>query len=61
MIMGESRDFFSSCGVTCGVPLKLQWGIQGASLVSPGKSSLHLTCEGKCSIALELWQGNWAS
>ena len=48
---------FSSCGATCGVYLELRWGYQGASRVSPGKSSLHSSCEGEHSIALESLQG----
>ena len=63
----SSRDdggiswFFSSCGRKFGVSLKLQRGTQGASRVAPGKSSLHLNCEGECGIALASRQGNWAS
>ena len=53
--------FFSSWGMTCGVSLELQWGIQGACRVAPGKSSLRLICEGDHCIALESWQGNQAS
>ena len=34
---------------------------QGTSRVALGKSSLHLSCKGKCGIALESLQGNWAS
>ena len=47
---------FSSCGTTCGVSLELRWGTQGASLVAPGKSSLHSSCEGESGIALEVRQ-----
>ena len=63
----SSRDdggiswFFSSCGRKFGVSLKLQRGTQGASRVAPGKSSLHLSCEGEQGIALESWQGNRVS
>ena len=63
----SSRDdgrilwFFSSCGVTCGVFLELRRGTKGCSLVAPGKSSLHLSCETECSIPLESQQENPAS
>ena len=29
--------------------------------MAPGKSSLHMSCEGEHGIALESQQGNWAS
>ena len=29
--------------------------------MAPEKFSLHLSCKGECSIALESRQGNWAS
>ena len=57
MMTGESRGFFSSCGLTCGVSLEVQRGTQGSSRVSPGKSNLHLRCEGELVIALESLQG----
>ena len=53
--------FFSRWGMTCGVSLELRWGTQGASLVAPGKCSLHSSCEGERGIALESQQGNRAS
>ena len=53
--------FFSSCRGTCGISLELQWGTQGASRVSPGKSSFHLICEGERGCTLESQQGNRAS
>ena len=42
---------FSSCGGKFGVSLELRRGTQGASRVVPGKSSLHLSCEGERGIA----------
>ena len=39
----------------CGVSHQLLWGTQGASHVVPGKSGLHLSCEGERGIALESW------
>ena len=45
----------------CGISLELRRGIQGASCVAIGKSSLHSRCEGKRGIALESRQGNQAS
>ena len=59
----SSRDdggiswFFSSCGVTCGVSLELRRVNQGVCRVAPGMSSLHSSCEGERSIALESRQG----
>ena len=38
----------------------LRQGTQGASRVVPGKSSLHLSFEGECGIALESWKWNRA-
>ena len=49
---GDTSWFFSSCGGN----LELCWGSQGACHVAPGKSSLHLSCEGKLGIALESLQ-----
>ena len=55
----SSRDdrgtswFFSSCG---GI-LELRQGTQGSSCVGPGKSHLHLDCEGELGIALKSLQG----
>ena len=55
----SSRDdrgiswFFSSCSEI----LELRRGTQGASRVAPGKSNLHLSCEGELGIALESLQG----
>ena len=43
------------------VPLKLQQGRQGTSHVASGKSCLLSCCEGEHRIALESFQGNWAS
>ena len=45
----------------CSVSLELQWRTQEASRVAPGKSSLHSSCKEELGIALESWQGNWAS
>ena len=53
--------FFSRWGTTCGVSLELLRETQGASLVAPGKCSLHSSCKGEHGIALESQQGNWAS
>ena len=53
--------FFSTWGTTCWVSLELRQGTQRASSVAPGKSSLHLSCEGERGIALESRQGNRAS
>ena len=50
MMIGESRGFFLSCGVTCGVYLELRRGTQEASCVAPGKPSLHSVARG--SVAL---------
>ena len=36
-------------------------GNSGSLSVSPGKSSLHLSCGGEGGISLESRQGNWAS
>ena len=44
---------FLSCGATFGISLKLRRRTQGASRVAPGKSGLHSSCEGECSIALK--------
>ena len=40
---------------------QLTKGIQGASCVAPGQSSLHSRCEGECGIVFESRQGNRAS
>ena len=45
--------FFSSFGRI----LELRQGTQGSSCVGPGKSHLHLDCEGELGIALESLQG----
>ena len=37
----------------CGVSHQLLRGTQGASHVAPGKSGLHLSCEGERGIALK--------
>ena len=58
---GDSCVFFPSCGTPCGDSIELPLGTQGAFRVAPGKSSLHLSCKGESSIALESRQGNWAS
>ena len=50
---GGTSRFFSSCG---GI-LELRQGTQGSSCVGPGKSHLHLDCEGELGIALESLQG----
>ena len=50
---GETSWFFSSCGEI----LEVRRGTQGASHVAPGKSNLHLSCEGELGIALESLQG----
>ena len=49
--------FFSSCGGKFGISLKLLWGTQGASCVAPGKSSLHLSCEGECGMLWSHFRG----
>ena len=36
----------------CGVSHQVQQGAQGASLMAPGKSGLHVHGEGVCVIAL---------
>ena len=43
----------------CGVSHQVQQGAQGASLMAPGKSGLHVPsgCEGKLGVALESLQG----
>ena len=43
---GRISWFFTSCGTTWGVFLELRRGTKEASLLAPGKSSLHLSCEG---------------
>ena len=48
--------FFEMRREVCGFsPIK--WGTQGASLLAPGKSSLHSNCESERGIALELCRG----
>ena len=39
----------------CGVSHEVRQGAQGASLMSPGKSGLHVRGEEEHIIALELW------
>ena len=39
----------------CGVSHEVRQGAQGASLMAPGKSGLHVRGEGERIIALELW------
>ena len=45
----------------CGVSHEVRQGAQGASLMSPGKSGLHVCGEGVCVIAIESWKQNRAS
>ena len=54
---GGTSCFVSSCS---GI-LKLQWGNHGASHVAPGKSNLHLSCEGEPGIPLESLRGKYTS
>ena len=56
-ITGESRDFFLSCGETCGVSLEIRWGTQGAFRVVPWQSNLHSSCKRERGIALESRHG----
>ena len=50
---GGTSWFFSSCSRI----LELRWGTQGASLLAPGKSNLHLSGEGELGITLKSLQG----
>ena len=53
-MMGSSRGFFE-LRPQCGVSHEVRRGVQGASRVAPGNSSLHACGEGQCVIALESW------
>ena len=44
-----------------GVSHEVQQGTQGASRAAPGKSSLHLSCDGEHGISLKSWSGNQAT
>ena len=48
--------FFSSCGTMCGFS-RLRRGTHRASRVAPGKSSLHLSCEGNAALLLSHGRG----
>ena len=61
LIDGGISWIFSSCGGRLGIPLQVPRGSQGASCVASGKSSLYLSCEMECRIALESRQVNEVS
>ena len=52
---------FTSCSGKIEILLELRWGPQGTSSVASGKSSLLLSYEEDCGIALQSLQGNWVS
>ena len=60
-IDGEISWFASSCSRWLGIPLQVPRGIQGASHVASGKSSLHSSCEGEPGSLLESRDGDQAS
>ena len=45
----------------CGVSHEVRRGAQGASLMAPGKSGLHVGGDGMPVIAIESWKQNRAS
>ena len=57
-VEGRISWFFSSFG---GVPLELQWGLQGPTCGASARSSLHPNCEGPLGIPLQSLPGLRAS